>query len=102
MKRFFIIGVVGLALAGCSSDKITPAESILLSCDAFASALTVLTPLRADGKLSDGTVKLVDQTRAVVDPICTGDAPDVDATVKNLAVDNGVTILTAIAKQFIK
>lgn len=102
MKRYLIAGLTAFVIAGCASDKITPAESILLSCDGFASALTVLTPLRADGKLSDGTVKLVDQTRAIVDPICTGDAPDVDATVKNLAVDNGVTILTAIAKQFIK
>ena len=102
MKRYLAIAVVGLALAGCGSTKITPAESILLSCDAFASALTVLAPLLADGKLSVGTVELVEHTRGAVDPICTGDAPDVDASVKNLAVDNGVKVLTAIAAQFLK
>ncbi len=102
MKRILLCGALVATLAACAHDKISPAESILLSCDAFASGLTSLAPLRADGKLSDGTVRLVDQTRAVVDPICTGDAPDVDATVKNLAVDNGVRILTAIATQVLK
>jgi hypothetical protein len=101
MKRYLAIAAL-VALTGCGSTKITPAESVLLSCDAFASALSVLAPMRAEGKLSDGTVKLVDQTRTAVDPICEGDAPDVDASVKSLAVDNGVKLLTGIAAQFLK
>lgn len=101
MKRLLLATVAVIGLSGCASDKISPAESVLLSCDAFAGVLNQLAPLRADGKLSDGTVKLVDQTRAAVDPICEGNAPDVDASVKNLAVANGVKLLTGIAAQFI-
>lgn len=101
MKRFLIVAAVGLALAGCAKDKISPAESVLLSCDGFASALNAVTPLRAQGKLSAGTINLVDQTRAVVDPICTGNAPDVDASVKDTAVKNGIALLTSIAAQFL-
>lgn len=103
MKRILMIAVFAIAVMGNSgcANKISPAESVLLSCDAFASALTVIAPLRADGKLNAQTVALVDQTRNAVDPICEGDAPDVDADVKSIAVDAGVKILTAVAAQFI-
>lgn len=101
MKRYLAIACAGLLLAACASDKISPAESVLLGCDAFASALNVLTPLRADGKMSAGTVKIVDTTKASVDPICLGNAPDVDADVKSVAVDSGVKVLTAVAAQYL-
>lgn len=101
MKRFLIIAAVGLALAGCAKDKISPAESVLLSCDAYASALKSLAPLRAADKLSAGTVKIVDDTRAIVEPICTGNAPDVDASVKDTAIKSGTALLVSIAAQFV-
>ena len=99
MKRLLLATVAVIGLSGCASDKISPAESVLLGCDAFASSLNILGPLRADGKLNDATVAVVERTRAGVDPICLGDAPDVDATVKDVAVDAGVKVLQAVIAQ---
>jgi hypothetical protein len=96
MKRYLAIAVVGLALAGCAKDKISPAESVLLGCSSYASALTTLAPLRAQGKLSDGTVKIVDQVVDSVGPICNGAAPDVNATVADVAVNSGVKVLQSV------
>ncbi len=101
MKRLFIIAVIGLSLAGCAKDKISPAESILLGCKAFGSTLASLAPLRADGTLNAQTIDVINRTKLSVDPICTGEAPDVDASVKSVAVDAGVKVLTAIAAQFL-
>ena len=101
MKRYLLVTVLALSLTACASDKITPAESVLLGCDAFASALNVLAPLRADGKLCDGVVNIVNTTKAGVDPVCEGNAPDVGANIKSVTVDSGVKVLTAIAAQYL-
>lgn len=85
-----------LGLAACAHN-ITPAEGELLGCDAFASALDVLTPLRAEGKLNDATVAVVDKAVAAVEPVCLGQAPDINATVKSTLVDSGAKVLQSVA-----
>lgn len=85
-----------IAVAACS-HTITPAEGTLYGCDAFASALDVLTPLRAEGKLNEATVKVVDSAIAAVTPVCDGPAPDIDSTVKSIVVDSGTKVLQQVA-----
>ena len=106
MRRFLLAGIVLAAFAvsgascGNKDGSISPAETVLLGCDAFASALITVSGLNNEGKLSDGTVKIVDNARATVNPICEGQAPDVDSTVKDVAIDAGTRSLLAIAAQF--
>lgn len=105
MRKAILVGFVVMAAfavsgAACNEGKITPAETVLLGCQSFTSALSVVTGLNNEGKLSDGTVKIVDNARDTVNPICLGEAPDVDASVKDIAVDAGTRTLLAIAAQF--
>lgn len=93
--RYLIPLAIVLALTACKSG-VSPAESELLGCEAYDSALATLTPMKAAGKLSDGTIAIVDHVRDTLNPICLGQAPDVDASVKDIAVDAGVSILYQI------
>lgn len=97
MRRFFACAFVGLALllAGCA-DKISPAEATLLGCESYSAALGTLAALREADKLTDGTVEIVDHVRATLNPLCLGPAPDVDASVKDIAIDAGVRTLQGI------
>lgn len=83
---------------GCSNDKESqaPAKAALLTCETVASTLDALYPFRRDGKLNMTTVDLIDKARGITDPFCLGPAPDVDSTVKDLAVDRGASILIGI------
>lgn len=97
--RYLIIPALalGVLLASCSSShRITPAETALTGCDAFASALMTLASLNSAGKLSESKVELVDKTKAYVDPFCTGPAPAVDVSAINLTVTAGVSVLQSI------
>ena len=85
-----------LLIGACQTGRITPAETQVLGCSAYATALSTLATLNNQGKLSAGQVKMVDSTRAYLNPICLGDAPDVNATALDLAVDGGVKALNAI------
>lgn len=96
---------VGLALAlvGCQAFKdVPPAEGLRLACEGFTSELTILAPLRADGTLSATAVKIVQTQKDAVDPICAGEAPDLDDSTKKVAVDAGVKVLTSLATTFVK
>lgn len=99
---FPLILMVGVAVgaASCGDNKISPAETVLLGCDTFASTLSVVADLNTEGKLNANTVKIVDQTRNTVNPICEGRAPDVNSTVKDVAIDAGTRTLLSIAAQF--
>lgn len=101
MKRTILALSAGLALVACSKDAISPAEGLLLSCKAFGDTLEILAPLRADGTLNASTVKIVESTKAGVDEVCLGKAPNVDAEVKDLIVKNGLAVVKGIALQFI-
>ena len=96
MKRYLAIAVVGLALAGCTGGKITPAETVLLGCSAYSTSLNQVAALREQGKLKDSHVKIVEGVRATLNPLCLGPAPDVEASVKDVAVDAGVRSLNSI------
>lgn len=97
---FALLAAFAVSGAACDKGKISPAETALLGCDTYAAALNTVAALNEEGKLSAGTVKIVDQSRATVKPICEGGSPDVDATVKDVAVDAGAKTLLAIAAQF--
>lgn len=95
---FPLLLLVSLPLYACQNG-ISPAESELLGCEAYDSALATLTPLKV--KMSAGTVSIVDHVRETLNPLCLGPAPDVDATIKDIAVDAGVkTLQSIIAKVF--
>lgn len=96
MKKLLLPVVLLIGLGACQGGKITPAETALTGCDTFASALVTLSALRAQGKLSDGKISLVDKTRAYVDPFCLGDAPDIDASAIDLTVNAGVSVLQSV------
>lgn len=96
MKTIIALTFCGLLAAGCQGAKITPAETALTGCDAFASALMTLASLNSAGKLSESKVELVDKTKAYVDPFCTGPAPAVDVSAINLTVTAGVSVLQSI------
>lgn len=98
MKRIIIVAAFAsaIALTGCAKDKISAAEGTLLGCDAYASALDQLAGLREQGKIGGGTVQVVDHVRDTLNPLCLGPAPDVDASVKDVAIDAGVRTLQSI------
>lgn len=102
MKRYLIVALVGFALAGASCDqgKITPAETVLLGCGSFSSALVVVTQLNDEGKLNPQHVAIVDHARGGANPICLGQAPNVDASVKDIVVDGAARSLLSIAASF--
>lgn len=94
MKKL-LIGAA-LLLAACQTGRITPAETELLGCDAFAGALATLAGYKAQGKLSAGTISIVDKTRAYVNPLCMGPSPDVNKSAVDTAIDGGVRVLQTI------
>lgn len=76
-KRLVLSVAVGIlagwVLAGCQVTE-TPraATLIVLSevCNTYSSALRVLTPLRATGRLTEDEVAQVDEANQVADEVC--------------------------------
>ncbi len=104
MRRLFLaFGALALAtlLTACAGKDIPPAEGLRLSCEAFASELNILAPLRADGTLSADVIRIVDTQKAATDEICDAPAPAVDASVGKVAVDASIKVLTSIAGEFV-
>lgn len=95
MKLIIALALVA-SLWGCSADKISPAEGALATCDGYSIALNTLASLREQQKLSSGQIKIVDDARDYVGPYCTGPAPDVDAKLKDVAIDAGVRVLQSV------
>lgn len=94
--RYWILLAASLSLYACAGDKAIPAKAELLTCESYASALASLAGFKDAGKLNAGTIAIVDHVRDTLNPICLGPTPDVDATVKDVAVDAGVQILNSI------
>jgi hypothetical protein len=97
-----LFAVLTVAACGSNDDgspKITPAEGVLAGCSAFGTLVGQLAPLRADGTLSAGLVGVVDRTRASVDPVCKGAAPDVDSSTGAVIVNQGVAVMQAVLAQ---
>lgn len=106
MKKTLIAATVllsGFSVAGAScGDKITPAKAELQGCETYAAVLTSLIKPREDGKFNKDILNIIDTTRATLDPLCLGPAPDVNSTVKDVVVDAGVTSLQAVASSLLK
>lgn len=100
MKRLLLSTAFALALmgnVGCANKSPqAPALTQLQTCKTYDKVLEALLPLREDGVLNASTLAVVDGTRDVVDPLCLGPVPDVNSTVKNLAIDGGVRALNGI------
>ena len=96
MKRILSVVIVAVALTGCAGGKITPAETVLLGCNAYTSSLNQVATLREHGKLKDSHVAIVEGVRSTLNPLCLGQAPDVEASIKDVAVDAGVRSINAI------
>lgn len=72
-KRLAPVGIVlaGLAVSGATCQNIggvTPTEQLLISCEAYSSALTGLAVL-SEG-LSASQVQSVNDARSVINPVC--------------------------------
>jgi hypothetical protein len=95
MKRYLVILAV-LALAACAGDTATRATNALgIACDAHATLLEQVTPLRAAGKISASNVSRVDASIAVVRPVCSKDAVVDPATAINI-VNSGIELLKSV------
>lgn len=95
--------LAAFAVSGAACDPNTqksPAEAALLGCQTVTAQLEILYPLRRDGKLPKWAVELIDKQRAISDPFCLGPAPDVNATVKDIAVDGVARSLTGLVAAF--
>lgn len=101
---FVLVAVFGVGLAACPEKNqgptITPAEATLLGCEAYAAALNTLASLVEAGKINAATREIVVHARATGDPLCLGPAPDVNATVRDIAIDGAVRTLDSIAQSF--
>jgi len=95
MKSLIVLAFI-VSAWGCSADKISPAEGALSTCQGYAVALNALAGFREAGKLSDGQINIVDDAIDYVGPYCKGPAPDVDAKLKDVAVDAGVRVLQSV------
>jgi len=94
----YLIGAVtaALLLTACATK---PAQIELASCDTYAATLHELALLRAGHKLSDGQVKIVDEVRVKVNPVCDSTPPDLKASPLDTASDALVKELQAILTQ---
>ena len=104
MRKFLypllITAAVLVGAAACDNTKVSPAETVLFGCETFSSTLVVVTKLNTEGKLNDNTVEIVDHARASANPICLGDAPDVNSSVSKVVVDGATRSLLSIAASF--
>jgi len=83
--------LTALILVGCASST---AERTLATCELYASTLTVLATLKAQGSLSEGQIATVDSVRAVSNPICDGTVRDIEGTLTLL--ETGLTRLLIV------
>jgi hypothetical protein len=64
-----------LLIGACQgTDEVRAVASLAIACDTYASVLDQLTPLRAQGKLSEGDISRVDTANAVAARACSPDS----------------------------
>ncbi len=73
MTRWIPIFIV-LFLTACAGQN--AGRDLLLSCHAYDRVLRYLTVYQTAGRLSESQIATVDHVRAVANPICMGDPPD--------------------------
>jgi hypothetical protein len=104
MKTFLAcLGVAAFVLlGGCAlfggDREITPAEGMLLGCQAYLASLKTVFEFEKAGLVNEDTSEIVDGVQETTDPLCLGPAPDVNAKVKDIAIDAGAKILEGVVK----
>ena len=73
--RYFVAVLLLVGLVGCQTTSYTPAQSLLVSCKAYARTLTALAGYRAAGELTEDQVATVDEWRPILNDACTGEVP---------------------------
>lgn len=75
---------VMVLLTACTTGQ--SAQMALVTCSSEATAISILADLKHAGKLSTGTMAIVDQDLAVVSPVCEAASPSAAITgVANMA-----------------
>lgn len=98
MKRLLLILPV-LGLAACAgTPQVRATNALSIACDAYATALDQLTPLRRDGKLSATVVGRVDAATKLVKPVCSSGSI-VDPATAVTIVQSGIALLNAAKGQ---
>jgi len=86
-----------LALGACSGTaEVRATNALAISCDAFATALDQVTPLRKQGKISADNVKRVDAAIAVVTPVCSKSGAVVDPATAIGVVRQGIDLVNQV------
>lgn len=100
MRKVLFGGLLmaAVALGGASCDKLTPAETALMGCETYTSALKQTLKPREQGKFNQSVLKIIDSARDMADPFCLGPAPDVNSDVKDIAVDAATRSLQGVLK----
>jgi hypothetical protein len=91
-----------LLLPACEHSLVPKATLALgASCKAYANALRVLTPMKAEGQLTKEQIQLVDKSNSAVDELCLGEPPEdiYDAISRVSAATNAVLLLTLEEKK---
>jgi len=96
LKKLLLTSALLVGLSACTGGKISPAETVLLSCETVARTIVQLTPYRAEGKLTKGEVEIVDKAIGITQPLCTGPAPDVNGNLQGIAIDAGARMLQGV------
>lgn len=90
MKYLVVLAV--LVLAGCSAGSVQ--QTLLVTCQSEAAAVSILADFKHAGKLSASQIALVDRDIALVDPVCSAVAP---VTTLNGIVQTAATELITLA-----
>lgn len=93
--KYIVIGLALLAAACTGTAETRATNALAISCDVYGTVLEELTPLRADGTLSDSHIERINQANELVDPACMPDS-DVDPAEAVQTVREGVNLLKTI------
>lgn len=102
MKRLFLAGVAAIALSACAVNGekgISPAEGALTGCEAYTMALNKAAEANRQGLLTQGMREVIDTTVPSAVAFCTGNPPDVDAKIIDVAVSGATTTILTILAQ---
>ena len=99
MKKFSIPVVAFLLLVGCATTTTDWIKTLAISCEAYASSLTVLAARRDAERLSPSQIRTVNAARAIVNPICKDDAVVPNPREAFFSITDSVGKLVAMKKE---
>ena len=92
-----VLSVLVLAACAKPGEKgVTPAEGLMFTCQTYGDTLLQVSELNAAGKVKKAHQDIVDGVVETLGPICTGPAPNVNAKLKDVTINNGVQILKTV------